>query len=161
MPRTIERCRRIIDALDEGICSIDAEGRTSFVNPRLTEMSGFRAEEILGRPVFDLVDEHWHPTVREALENTRRGIRGQYELKLCRKDKTKVWISLIASPLYDRGSYAGGVALIEDISARKQTEQALRLSEERFRLASPRPVRDYGTGMLSPIELTWGRSTCA
>ena len=58
MPRTIERCRTIIDALDEGICSIDAEGRTSFVNLRLTEILGLRTEEVLGRPVFDLVDSN-------------------------------------------------------------------------------------------------------
>lgn len=131
----IEICRSILDAVDEGICTSDAEDRAIFVNTRLTEMSGFRSEEILGRPVYEFVDERWHPILRRSLENIRRGIRDRYEVELRRKDGAKLWVSFSASPLYDeRGSFAGGIALITDISREKQAREALRLSEERVRM---------------------------
>jgi PAS domain S-box-containing protein len=45
---------------------LDAQDRTSFVNPKLIEMSGFTAEEILGRSPLDFVDERWHSTLRKV-----------------------------------------------------------------------------------------------
>ncbi len=128
------RYRRIVETANEGIWTIDAENITTFVNARMAEMMGYRVDEMVGKPLFSFLDRKGQDTVEKKLERRRKGVREQYELQLRRKDGTPLWALLETSPLTDReGRFIGALAMMTDISARKQAEDELRESEERFR----------------------------
>src|SRR5688572_3153922 len=48
--------RRFVEIADEGIWVIDGEGRTSYVNAKMAEMLGYSVSEVMGRPLFELMD---------------------------------------------------------------------------------------------------------
>lgn len=128
------RYRRIVETTNEGIWMIDAENTTTFVNARMAEMMGYSVDEMIGRPLFSFMDTESRATVEKRLERRRRGVREQYELKFIRKDGFCLWALLEASPLPDEnGQYVGALAMMTDITARKQAENDLRESEQLFR----------------------------
>src|SRR6185295_8610278 len=100
--------RNIVDTAQEGIWLLDAEDRTSFVNQRLAEMFGYPPEEMLGRPVFDFMDEAFQKEAHTHLDRRRRGIREQYDFRFRRKDGTGLWTIVSANPVLDpNGQYVG------------------------------------------------------
>src|SRR5260370_8517243 len=60
-----ETYRTIVTTAAEGIWTLDAEARTTFVNDRLASMLGYRAEEMVGRKLYDFMD-------REARDRAAR-----------------------------------------------------------------------------------------
>lgn len=51
------RYRRIVETANEGIWTLDAEARTDYVNRRMAEMLGYTPEEMLGRHLFEFMDD--------------------------------------------------------------------------------------------------------
>jgi PAS domain S-box-containing protein len=129
-----ERYRRIVETAYEGIWIIDAESKTAFANSRMTEMLGYAADEMIGKPLFDFMDEEWKASAAANVERRRRGVTEQHDFKFRRKDGTELWAIVTTNPLFDEeGQYAGALGMITDITERKQGEVALRESEENFR----------------------------
>jgi PAS domain S-box-containing protein len=139
-----KRYRRIVETADEGIWLIDAESKTLFVNPRMTEILGYTRQEMLGESLFRFIDKDWQETAQAYVRRRCAGIKEQHDFKLQRKDGAKVWALVTASPILDEtGQYRGALAMMTDITERKRIEQTLLESEERFRClteASPAGV---------------------
>ena len=109
----------------------NAEGRFIQINPAFTDTLGYSLTEFSAQPFMEFV----HPDDREetgakfaALE-AGRDVVG-FENRYRRKDGSYRWLLWTASAM--RGGLTYAVA--RDITERKQAEQALRESEERFRL---------------------------
>ena len=76
------------------------------------------------------------PPFRKRLERRRLGEKQTLEWACRRKDGSRLWTTVTSSPLFDpAGKFFGILGMITDVTARKQAEEALRQSEERFRLA--------------------------
>jgi PAS domain S-box-containing protein len=128
------RYRRMVQTSEEGVWSIDAGGRTTFVNPRIERMLGFTAEEMLGRAVTDFLDDDGRQRFAERRERRSSGVAEQYDVRLVRKDGSFLWAVVATSPITDAaGTFQGALARVSDITDRKQTEAALRESDELFR----------------------------
>jgi PAS domain S-box-containing protein len=126
--------RQLLEALQEGIWMIDADARTTFVNPRMAEMLGYTAEEMMGRHLFSFMDEQGVALCQRNLERRRQGIHEQHDFEFLRKDGSRLYASLEASPIFDdEGNYAGSLAGVQDITDRVQTTERLRESEEQYR----------------------------
>ena len=126
--------RRIVETAQEGIWTLDAGGRTSFVNPKMAAMLGYAAEEMLGRPLLDFMDAEWRARATENLARRRGGIAEEHEFKFLRKDGSNLWASLSTTPIQDAdGGYAGALAMVRDITEHHEAEELLRAAEERFR----------------------------
>lgn len=133
--RTEERYRRIVQTAEEGIWTINEESLTDYVNPKMAEMMGYKVEEMLGRPLNDFMDEEGRAMLADILKRRRRGAVEQFEFKYVRKDGSKLWAFVSTNPITNsKGEYAGAMALLTDISARRAAEIAMRESEERYRL---------------------------
>ncbi len=128
------RYRLMVDTAYEGIWQVDTEARAIFVNQRMAEMLGCPQEEILGRSMFEFMDDASRRIAREKLGRRWTGISEQYEFRFVRKDGTELWGIVAASPVRDEaGQIVGALGMITDITKRKAAEAALRRGEEELR----------------------------
>lgn len=128
-----EKYRLLVNSLQEGIWVIDQHERTTFVNPSMADMLGYTTEEMLGRHLFDFMDDHGVELARQNLERRRQGISESHDFEFIRKDGSRIFTLLSTSPILDeQGNYAGAIAGIQDITARRRMETALRQSQERY-----------------------------
>ncbi len=130
--------RTLFEQAAVGVAQVDAAtGRIVHANQRYAEMLGYTREE-LEQLDFQTIT---HPDdLADSLANLERLDAGEIpaytaEKRYIRKDGSSVWTALSVSPL--RGARGGvpaaRIAVAVDISERKQIEEALRESEERFR----------------------------
>ncbi|WP_049559640.1 PAS domain S-box protein [Limnoraphis robusta] len=143
-----ERYRRLIETSIEGVWMIDTANRTTFVNPQMAIMLGYPVEEMIGKSIFEFIDQdNWQMAVTNV-ERRRLGISEQHDLKFRHSSGESLWTSVSTAPIFDTsGKYVGAFAWVTDISKRKQIEEALRESEERFRLmADHAPVLIWISG---------------
>lgn len=128
-------CRLLLEAAAEGIWSLDAKARTNYVNPRLARMLGYSVEEMLGRDVMDFMDEELTERVRTNLERRRRGIAEDHDSRLRCRDGRLLDVHMASSPVFTPdGHYLGALAVVTDVSERRRVQEALQVSEERFRV---------------------------
>jgi diguanylate cyclase (GGDEF)-like protein/PAS domain S-box-containing protein len=116
----------VLSTTYDGVWLIDAKSRTSFVNERMGRILGYDVREMLGRSLFDFMDENGKKITEQNLSRRQRGASEQHEFKCIRKDGTPIWLLVSANPVYDRaGRYAGALALIADFSIQRAHEEAL------------------------------------
>ncbi|MEP0885676.1 PAS domain S-box protein [Trichocoleus sp. ST-U3] len=125
--------RRILETASEGIWMFDVDSKTTFANSRIAEMLGYTVEEMLGRSLFDFMDEESRMLAQAYVERRRRGIHERHDFKFRRKDGSDLWAIVSATPILDAaGEFVGVLRMITDISDRKQVEQALQASHQQF-----------------------------
>ncbi|MGF1479054.1 MAG: PAS domain S-box protein [Cyanophyceae cyanobacterium] len=132
-----ERYRLIFNQAAVGIAQTTVEGRYLKVNHKLTEILGYSAAELYQNvTTFEIT----HPDDRAiSYEYMHRIVTGELESyslekRYLRKDGLPIWVQIFITLLRDSaGNPQYFIKVIEDISARKQTEQALSLSERKFR----------------------------
>ena len=150
-----ERYREIFDGALEGICRISTEKRFIAANPAMARMLGYDSAQELISTISDTTVQLWlDPNDRERLvalleeHGTARGFECQFK----RKDGTAIWVSInVRSVGGADGQSLFYDGFVQDISERKQMEDALRKSEEKFSRAfqsSPAAltIADLATG---------------
>lgn len=131
-----KRFRNVVENLGEGLAITNLDDVILYANSRLTALTGYSVEELLGRVAHEaLFPEDERERAREELRKRSLGFSGSYEIKHVRKDGTEVWLEINAVPYRNpEGEIVGTLALIQDVGDRHTAEQALRESEERYRL---------------------------
>jgi len=115
--------------MQEGLWLIDKDSITTFVNPRMAEILGYTAEEMLGKHLFAFMGERGIEIAKYNLERRRQGIKEQHDFEFIRKDGARVYASLETSPITDEaGNYVGALACVADITERKRIEEELKLA---------------------------------
>jgi PAS domain S-box-containing protein len=121
-----ERYRTLVEHAREGIfMADDGHGRLTFVNKCMGEMLGYAPEEILGRSMFEFMDEDAATKARAQLDQHQLGEAGVYELKLKRRNGADLVGLVSASPLKVNDALLGSVGIITDVTDKRQTEAAL------------------------------------
>ena len=122
-----EHYRRIVQTAQEGIWLIDADNCITFTNARIAEMLGDASAVMLGKSLFEFMDEEWHAIVAANLERCRAGIAGQSDCRLNRKDGGDLWVLCSTNPVMDgEGRYTGTLVMVADITTHKKMEESLR-----------------------------------
>ena len=127
--------RKLVESMREGFGVLNERNEVTYINKRFCELMGYLPEEMIGRPVAEFVDQDNLRILQEQGVRRRKGEKGSYEVAWTRKDGNPVYSLLSPEPVFDAlGTYKGSFAVITDISERKQMEEALRKSEEKYRL---------------------------
>jgi PAS domain S-box-containing protein len=128
----------LLHSAGEGIYGIDRAGKTAFVNPATAAMLGWPQEQMMGRPVHELLrlaQPDGTPAGVEAAIARALGegvAQPRSTTVFARKDGTTFPTEYVCMPMCERGQIIGAVITFQDISARQQ-EQAEKLAylEER------------------------------
>ncbi|MXR69862.1 PAS domain S-box protein [Shewanella sp. JBTF-M18] len=125
--------RLLLNAVGEGIYGFDLEGNAVFINPAAERMTGWKAEELLGKNIHDChhhshADGSPYPQEECPIYNTLHdGIAREISHDLFwRKDGSSFPVHYTSTPVYKQDRLIGVVAIFRDISIQKQTEASLR-----------------------------------
>ena len=131
-----ERYRRTFELAGSGLAHVSLDGRFLRVNRRLCEMLGYAEEELARLTVREVS----HPDDRDIAADPRaKVIRGEmdsvrFEKRYLRKDGRVVWASVAIAMERDRaGQPLYAISVLDDITAQRQADEALRESETRYR----------------------------
>jgi two-component system sensor histidine kinase/response regulator len=132
LERTEERSRMILESAGEGIFGTGKDGLVNFINRAGLAMLGFKAEEVIGQQIHDLV-HHTHadgtpyPIEECPMHQTMvRGTSAKIDDEiLWRKDGTRFHVEYSSVPIAKNGTITGSVVVFSDITERKKAEEEL------------------------------------
>ena len=151
--------RMIEQSRDYALFILDPDGRILTWNLGAERLKGYVADEIIGRH-FSLF------YTREAVQSGWPGhelqvatVEGRFEDEgwRVRKDGSRFWANVVITALRDdEGKLLGFSKITRDLTDRRMHEEALRQSEERFRLLVD-AVQDYAIFLLDPegVVVSW------
>ena len=171
--RTEVQLRWLTLAVDQSPASIfitDSRGTIQYVNHKFTEITGYSAAEAIGQTPRLLKSGLTPPEYYRALWSTiQAGSTWHAEIQNRRKSGQLYWDEVTISPIRDaNGAITRFLAVQQDITDRKVTEQALRERDERFQQLADninevffvQDIQFRETLYISPAyEKVWGR-TC-
>ncbi len=147
----------ILDSAVDGIIVTDREGTIQAWNPGAEQLYGYSADEAVGSPVSMVVPERAHARLRALLEAAYTGESvPTTEGARIRKDGERIYVSLTLFPVRDDTDEVIGIcAIARDITARKHTEEALRIREAQLRAAQALGKMGSWEWDVSSNEVTW------
>jgi two-component system, cell cycle sensor histidine kinase and response regulator CckA len=121
-----ERYRILVETANEGIWTMDADHRSTFVNHAMADMLGYAPGEIIGKRVeefFFFEDISFH---QERMKKRHAGENEVYERRFKHRDGSELWTLVSAKSLMDnQGHFTGSFAMFSNITERKQAEETL------------------------------------
>jgi PAS domain S-box-containing protein len=131
--RRLERSEAMLDAVDDGLYALDAEGRFVAVNDAYVELTGYAREQLLGRHVGELLEETLDEEVRwieKAFESGEDVVSMEATMTTAEGESVPVEARVASLPL-ETGM--GRVGVVRDVSDRKRRERKLTSLNELFR----------------------------
>jgi diguanylate cyclase (GGDEF)-like protein/PAS domain S-box-containing protein len=127
----LRRLQKAVETIELGVTITDLGGRILYTNPAEAAMHGFTPAELIGRHVSCFTPAEPRPATVPPAE-----IRSwKRESVNVRRDGTSFPVQLLSDAVRDaQGKPLAIVTCTEEISERKRSEEALRASEERYRL---------------------------
>jgi PAS domain S-box-containing protein len=145
------RFQILVEAVkDYAIYLLDPDGFVASWNSGAERIKGYKADEIIGEHFsrFYTPEDRATGLPRRALDTAIREGKFESEGWRIRKDGTRFWTSVVIDPVIDAsGELIGFAKVTRDITEKKEAEQALFESEQRFRMLV-QGVRDCAIYML-------------
>jgi PAS domain S-box-containing protein len=150
--RSEARFRLLVEKVEDyAIFMLSPQGTVESWNAGAERIKGYTEQEIVGRHfrVFypRKLQDARHP--EHELELALRDGHYEEEGWRIRKDGSRFWANVLITAVHDDGRHIGFAKVTRDITARREQDEALRQSEERFRLLVE-AVGDYAIFMLDP-----------
>ncbi|MCL5281770.1 MAG: PAS domain S-box protein [Planctomycetes bacterium] len=130
-----QKYRLLVENSEDVTWTVDLQGKLTFISSNLEKVAGYRADELIGRMLWDFLTPECHDLVQDKL---RRRVRGEdlppYELVFVGKDGSHIPFEVLATPIIDDGGNVVGVqGVSRDVTARKRAEEALVESRKKYR----------------------------
>jgi PAS domain S-box-containing protein/putative nucleotidyltransferase with HDIG domain len=132
-----ERYKQLLNHAPAGIYEVDFLRRTFVsVNDVMCEYTGHTQEELLSLSPFDILTEESKNHFMERMTRVLSGekVPEMVEYRIKGKSGREFWVLLDTKLVYENGFPKGATAVVHDITERKLAEEALRRSEEKYRL---------------------------
>jgi PAS domain S-box-containing protein len=118
----------VVEKMPDGMIVLDTQGNIVDVNPAVQQALHLTASDVIGKKARDVF--HAWPSLVVRYENMRES----HDEIVSVDGEAQTWYELHMSPLVDHHDrLLGRVVTVRDITEKKQTQEALRLSEEKYR----------------------------
>ena len=135
LSKSREWFRKLVETMNEGLGIQDEKSVITYVNERFCQMVGYSSDELIGKRLLEFLDETNGKILGENIAKRKKGEKTSYDLRWTKKNGEFVYTVVSPQSLFDEnGRYAGSFATLTDITERKQLEQSLKESEDRFRI---------------------------
>jgi PAS domain S-box-containing protein len=131
-----EKYRNLVENVSDVAWEIDTEGRFTYISPKIRDMMGYEPSEFIGKTIVDFLS----PAHAKEITGNLGQVFGEpapyslQETHVLHKDGHEIIVEANAVVLYDiQGDFKGYRGIIRDITARRRTEEALRVAEEKLR----------------------------
>lgn len=128
-----EQTRLILESAGEGIYGLDLEGKATFVNPAAAKMLGYDVDELIGRPMHELIHHSYPDGSPYPAEQcpmyaafTDGRVRTVTNEVLWRKDRSSFPVEYTSTPSRKDGEIVGAVVVFRDITERRRAEEELK-----------------------------------
>ncbi|HZG16151.1 MAG TPA: EAL domain-containing protein [Candidatus Bathyarchaeia archaeon] len=115
------------------VCLFDLDGRMLSANPALEEITGHRPEELLYRSYKEMIFSEYAELIGGKLHQIKSGETIRFELATRHKQGYRIELHVTSVPVIIDDKVAGIYVIAEDITVRKQIEEALRQSEAKYK----------------------------
>jgi PAS domain S-box-containing protein len=136
LKRSEEYFRALTENASDVITIVEADGTIRFESPSVEQALGYRPRELEGKNLFDFLHPDDLPTAADAfLEGANKSGNSSYmEVRFRHRDGSWRWFGGIGSNLMEDPNIRGILLNSQDITERRKADEALRESEEKFRL---------------------------
>ncbi|MEL0606142.1 sigma-54 interaction domain-containing protein [Pseudoalteromonas undina] len=151
----------LLNAVGEGIYGFDLTGNAVFVNPAAERMTGWKADELLGKKIHQYhhhshADGSPYPADEcqiycTMFDGKRREVKNEV---FWRKDGTSFAVEYTSTPVYRQGELIGAVAVFRDISAQKKTQNDLKQALEQVKHLSEQ-LQDENNYLIEELNQDW------
>jgi diguanylate cyclase (GGDEF)-like protein/PAS domain S-box-containing protein len=130
--REKESAQITLQSIGDGVITTDADSVVDYINPVAEQLTGWRLEDAMGRPV-DEIFRTFHEETCEPLENPLtqsvrrvRPIKSVRPMLMIRKDGNELYVESTAAPIRDgAGRVSGGVLVFHDVSESRELNRRL------------------------------------
>ncbi|HMV98655.1 MAG TPA: PAS domain S-box protein [Acidobacteriota bacterium] len=140
-----EHYRKLFENADDIIYSHDLTGKILTANGATERLIGYTVPEVLTKNIFDLVAPEYQLPIRKTMSPRR--VRPEsptnntslvtfFQFEVLTKDGRRTWVEANTQPIIEGNRIVGVQGIARDISRRRQTEEQLRKSDERFQLVA-------------------------
>lgn len=151
------RNKAILDSIGEGLIIADYDGRVTFINPRAEEMIGWRIDEIIDKPLFEILPVEDRYGNIKALEDQpihmalrrKDKVIASGPIFYVRKNKTKFPVAITISPIILSEKILGVIEVFRDVSKEFELQKA----REEFISFSTHQLRSPVTTIAGNAEL--------
>ncbi len=140
---TAEQLRLVTDHAPVFLMQCDAQHRFKFMNQTYAARFGLPREQVIGRPISEIIGVEAYHAVKHYLDLTFAGQRIEFELEVPYQSLGRRWVHAIHEPeRAPTGEVIGVVGVIVDVTARKHAEQELERARDAA-LAASRAKDDF------------------
>jgi len=125
LQRSEEMFRDLVENIGEVICTMDKDGRVTYVSPVVGQITGYSPAEVVGRSIADFIHAADLPLI-ESVQTTVSEILERGEFRISTKSGETRWVSISSRPIPDGDRVVGLRAVMADITDRKQAEDQVR-----------------------------------
>jgi PAS domain S-box-containing protein len=135
LKRSERQYRQLVDNANDFMFLTDSKGVFTLVNPVSQRLTGYTPEEIIGRHFSELVHPDHVNELRRfyGTQSAREIPESYYEFPVITKDGSTIWLGQNVGLVTEGEKIIGFQGICRDITLRKEAEERLRHSEERYR----------------------------
>src|SRR5678815_5158489 len=128
--KTTRRYRTLVETMNDGLFSIDLGEEITFVNPALSDLTGYREHEMRGRALSFLLPAESLEMFRARcrVHESRHGLR--FEVALQAKNGELIPVLMSTTPYLQNGAMVGSFAILSDLREQKKAEDEKRRMHE-------------------------------
>ena len=133
--QTERRYQAMFERSSDLVCVVDAAGKITFSSPAARHLVGIEADDLVGRPLTDVINEQDRAKALALVRAVERGRADSdpVELRLEGRSERTLWAEMVVRDLRSEPQVEGLVVTARDVTDRRSAEARLATSEARFR----------------------------
>ena len=125
--------RDLVENVDDVLYADDDKGVIQYISPNVEKLSGYRAEELIGRQFSEILFQEDVPVYRTIMEQVQKGGSERADIRIRTRAGEVCWVRASTKPIYSGDRFTGVQGVIADITDRKLQEEYLASNEQWYR----------------------------